>query len=149
MGNIYQPVRLIGCRYRGDYLVPVPGEKQHSKNFRLRSDKPDPRKKLGLGSESQKKWKQSACLAIPIILTKHIFFSIENPWIQPEKCHCFFHDHDQSNASPKKVYSDSVIFTDFNIEKQKINLMDRLLSVSDPSSFVSAETGSVVEPVQS
>ena len=27
--------------------------------------------------------------------------------------------------------------------------MDRLLSVSDPSSFVSAETGSVVEPVQS
>ena len=54
MGNIYQPVRLIGCRYRGDYLVPVPGEKQHSKNFRLRSDKPDPRKKLGLGSESKK-----------------------------------------------------------------------------------------------
>ena len=60
MGNIFQPVRLIGCRYRGDYLVPVPGEKQHSKNFRLRSDKPDPRKNWG--SDPNLKKMETECL---------------------------------------------------------------------------------------
>ena len=63
-----------------------------------------------------------------------------------KKCHCFFHVNDESNASPKKVLYTQIrfIFTDFKIDGQKSNLMDRVLSVSDSSSLVrTSETGSM------